>query len=192
MRTAWAVILVVSTFVVAPQLRAQHGAPPIEQMQKLAFLHGRWEGTGMMLRGPGTEQPARVVETVQPKLGGAILLIEGVGRIGAPGAADEKVVHHALGVISFDTDAKQYRMRAYRADGRFVDPELVVEDKRIVWTFTDPRAGTVRYTITVNDNGQWHELGEMSRDGGKSFSQFFEMTLDRKGDAAADRGRERR
>ena len=190
MRTAWAVGVIVSIFIFSfpSRLRAQHGAPPIEQMRKLSFLHGRWEGTGTMSRGPGTEQAARVVETVQPKLGGAILLVEGVGHTGAPGAADEKVVHHALGVISFDPDTNQYRMRAYRADGRFVDPTIVIEDKRIIWTFADPRAGTIRYTITINDKGQWHELGEMSRDGGKTFSPFFEMTLDRKGDAPADGG----
>jgi len=191
MRTALAVGVIVSLFVLSfpSRLRAQHGAPPpIEQMKKLSFLHGRWEGTGTMSRGPGTEQAARVVETVQPKLGGAILLVEGIGHTGAPGAADEKVVHHALGVISFDPDTNQYRMRAYRADGRFVDPTIVVEDKRIIWTFADPRAGTIRYTITINDKGQWHELGEMSRDGGKTFSPFFEMTLDRKGDAPVDGG----
>ena len=184
MRTFRVVILIVSSVVLASQLRAQVGAPPIEQMKKLAILHGRWEGTGTMSRGPGTEQSARVVETVQPKLGGAILLIEGVGRTGAPAGADEKIVHHALGVISFDPDTNQYRMRAYRSDGRFVDPTITVEDKRIIWSFNDPRAGTVRYTITINEKGQWHELGEMSRDGGKTFSQFFELILHRKGDAS--------
>ena len=190
MRTVWAVGVIVFVFAlsISSQLRAQHAAPPVEQMTKLSFLHGRWEGTGTMSRGPGTEQAARVVETVQPKLGGAILVVEGIGRIGAAGGADEKVVHHAMGVISYDADSNQYRMRAYRADGRFVDPTIVVEDKRIIWTFADPRAGTIRYTISINDNGQWHELGEMSRDGGKTFSQFFEMTLDRKGDVPADGG----
>jgi hypothetical protein len=185
-RNLWAVSVIISLFIPASRLLAQVGQPPIEQMKKLDFLHGRWEGTGMMSRGPGTEQPARVVETVQPKLGGAILLVEGVGRIGTPGGADEKVVHHAVGVISFDTDSNAYRMRAYRSDGRSLDPSITVEDKRIVWSFSDPRAGTIRYTITVTPKGQWHELGERSGDGGKTFAKFFEMTLDRKGDVPPD------
>ena len=151
--------------------------PPLDEMKKLDFLIGRWEGTGRMHKGPGAAaEEARVTEIVQPKLGGAILLIEGIGRTGT----DDRIVHNALGVISFEAQSKEYRMRAYRADGRFVDPRIVVEDRKIVWSFDDPRAGSIRYTITINDKGQWHEIGEMSRDGGKMWHPFFEMTLDKK------------
>jgi hypothetical protein len=150
--------------------------PPLDEMKKLDFLVGQWEGTGQMQLGPGAREEARVTEIVQPKLGGAILLIEGIGRTGD----DDRIVHHALGVISFDAQAKQYRMRAYRADGRFVDPKIDVGDRKIVWSFDDPRAGSIRYTITINDNGQWQEIGERSGDGGQTWNPFFEMTLDKK------------
>jgi hypothetical protein len=156
--------------------------PPLEEMKKLDFLVGRWEGTGRMQMGPGAQEEARVTEIVQPKLGGAIVMIEGIGRVGE----DDRIVHHALGVISFDAQAKEYRMRAYRADGRFVDPVIELQEKKIVWSFDDPRAGSIRYTITINEKGQWREIGEMSRDGGKTWNPFFEMTLDRK---AADPSR---
>jgi hypothetical protein len=36
----------------------------------------------------------------------------------------------------------------------------------------------MRYTITLNDRGQWFEIGEISCDG-KEWSKVFEMTLER-------------
>ena len=45
------------------------------------------------------------------------------------------------------------------------------------WGFPTP-AGTIRYTIkTAND--VWLEIGEFSRDGGRTWVKFFEMKLDR-------------
>ena len=45
------------------------------------------------------------------------------------------------------------------------------------WAMETP-GGQIRYTITLNDAGQWFEIGEMSQDG-ETWRQIFEMTLDR-------------
>jgi hypothetical protein len=71
-------------------------------------------------------------------------------------------------------------MRAYRADGQRVDADVKVAPNEMVWGFDDPRIGRIRYTMRLNEKGQWHEVGEVSRDAGQSWFQFFEMTLDRK------------
>jgi hypothetical protein len=36
----------------------------------------------------------------------------------------------------------------------------------------------MRFTVRLNEKGQWFEVGEFSRDG-KAWQKFFEMTLER-------------
>jgi hypothetical protein len=155
---------------------AQLPPPPLEEMSKLNFLVGEWEGKGTMSFGPNHKEEAIVVEKVQSRLGGAVLLIEGLGKSTGP---EQRTVHNAMAVISYDTDAKEFRMRAWRMDGRYVDPTLQVQENGFIWSFEVPQAGMMRYTMKINEKGQWHEIGEMSRDGGKNWMKFFEMTLDR-------------
>jgi hypothetical protein len=165
-------------FCLAPLARPQAPAPPAEVMKKLDFLVGHWEGEGWMMVGPGQRHTAKVTETVQRKLDGTVLLVEGVGR--GVVAGQERIVHNALGVINYDRQAGGFRMRAYRAEGQQVDAEIKLGDNQIVWGFEDPRAGRIRFTMQVNKQGQWQEFGEASRDGGKTWFKFMEMTLDRK------------
>jgi len=160
----------------APVL-AQAPAPPLEEMKRLAFLVGEWDGVGNMEMGPGQASESRVHEAVQWKLGGAVLLVEGVGKADVNG--EERIVHNALGVVSYDRRAQQYRIRAYRADGNAVDADVTVGENELAWQFEVPGVGKIRYTIRV-EGDQWVELGEMSRDDGATWHQFFTMTLDRK------------
>jgi hypothetical protein len=96
-----------------------------------------------------------------------------------PGKQEEVIVHHALGAFSYDERAKLYRFRAWLASGMYTDAEArVTGEKSLEWQMNDPRRGTTRFTIAVNDAGQWVELGEHSQDG-KTWQKFFEMTMRR-------------
>ena len=53
------------------------------------------------------------------KLGGLVLMIEGVGRTKLDGKL------HALGLISFDDASDRYRMRAYN-DGRWLETDVTL------------------------------------------------------------------
>jgi hypothetical protein len=158
---------------------AQMQAPPLEEMKKFEFLVGDWEGTGWMGFDPEQREDSRVTERAGYKLGGAVLVIEGIGRAGEPGTDSERVVHNALGIVSFDRDRGDYTMRAYRADGQYVDAWIKPDDDGLTWGFDIPGVGSMRYTMTINAQGQWHEIGEVSRDEGATWNQFFEMTLDK-------------
>ncbi len=57
-------------------------------------------------------------------------------------------------------------------------PAARVSENTLVWGFENPRAGTIRFTIKLNEKGQWFEIGEISRDG-KAWQKFFKMTLSR-------------
>jgi hypothetical protein len=160
--------------------RAQAPAPWAAEMSKLDFMVGVWEGEGSMRLGPGDPVAARVVERVQPKLGGTVLQVEGEGKTGSPGSADEKIVHQALGLITFDPESKTHRMLAFKRDGKRVEVPIIIGEKSIEWGFDDPRAGKIRYRMRVDEKGRWLETGDMSRDEGKTWSPFFQMTLTKK------------
>ncbi|HEX2211543.1 MAG TPA: hypothetical protein VHG93_27905 [Longimicrobium sp.] len=152
-------------------------AAAAREMQRLAFLHGTWRGEGVTTMGPGQQERASVLETARPKLDGSVLLVEGLGWTGTEGAADYRVVHQALGVVSYDERRGGWAMRAYRGGG-WVDVDVTVGDDEMVWAFDQPGAGRIRYTIRLDEEGRWYEVGEISRDG-QRWHRFFEMRLTR-------------
>jgi hypothetical protein len=174
------VVALVALVTLASSAYAQMQPPPLEEMKKFDFIVGDWEGTGWMAFGPNQREDSRVVEHAEYKLDGAVLVIEGIGRAGGPGTASERIVHNALGVVSFDRAKGDYTMRAYRADGQFIDAWIKPGEGGLTWGFDIPGMGAMRYTMRINEKGQWHEIGEMSRDSGATWNQFFEMTLDKK------------
>lgn len=159
-------------------LYAQPGLEPSNQirdaMQKVQFFEGRWKGEGWIQMGP-QRQEFTVSETGTFKANGTVLITEGIGR----DANDSTViVHQALGVISYDQEAGKYLMRAFRGDGNYVDADMqVADDGAVIWGFSHPMAGQIRYTIRLQD-GRWVETGAMSRDG-QNWRPFLEMRLSR-------------
>ncbi|MGO9012467.1 MAG: hypothetical protein ACLQPN_20420 [Bryobacteraceae bacterium] len=142
----------------------------IGAMKSCSFLAGQWAGEGWMSFGPGKPSTFHETESVAPKLDGLVLEIQGLGT-GDAG----KVVHSALAILSFDGQTKQYHFRAYDGTGHFVDADASCKDGAIIWTLPmGPRQ--MRYTIRLNQKGQWFEVGEMSGDSQK-WQKFFEMTL---------------
>jgi hypothetical protein len=149
----------------------------LEAMKKLSFLVGEWKGEGWNEMIPGQRRTSPINETVQSKLGGMVLLVEGLGKVKHPGKDEEVVVHNALGVLSYDENAKLYRMRSFLANGQTVDAEAMFTDGGFQWAFKVQNLG-IRYTVRLTEKGEWHEIGEMSQDG-KSWRRFHEMTLQR-------------
>jgi hypothetical protein len=161
----------------AAQPHTDATAPAAAQMRRLAFLHGTWRGEGVTNTGPGQQARAAVLEKAQPRLDGSVLLVEGLGWEGTQGQADYRVVHQALGVVSYDERRGGWAMRAYRGGG-WVDAEVTVGDGELVWAFEAPGAGRIRYTIRLDELGRWHEVGDRSSDG-RQWHRFFEMRLTR-------------
>lgn len=147
-----------------------------QEMKKLDFLIGEWQGEGWTEFVPGQRRTSPITERVQPKLGGTVLMVEGLAKKKAPGSQEETVVHNALGVISYDAGAKLYRVRSYLADGRTTDAEASFVDEGFQWRFKAPQGWSFRYTVKLTEKGEWFEKGEMSQDG-KTWRQFHEMTL---------------
>ncbi|MFP5247442.1 MAG: hypothetical protein ACLGH0_12175, partial [Thermoanaerobaculia bacterium] len=137
---------------------------------------GEWKGEATVQMGPGPAHRVVQTERVQSKLGGKVLLIEGLGRRlqddGTPGA----VVHDALAVITWDDAKKTYRFASWVADKGSADTTLeVTGPTSAVWGLETPR-GRMRYTMNLTEQGEWVEIGEWSADGVK-WTKFIEMRL---------------
>ncbi|MEP7270593.1 MAG: hypothetical protein ABI882_03775 [Acidobacteriota bacterium] len=175
-------VLIVWLILVAPaaaQSQTSATNPSgLAEMKKLDFLVGSWQGEGWMQFGPTDRRRASVIESVQPKVGGRVFVIEGLGKAKIPGKDEEMVVHNAFAVLYYDESAKRYSMRAFLANGQSVDAETNLNEGIFEWGFQLPQ-GKMRYKIRLNENGQWFEEGAISVDGGKTFNKFFEMTLTR-------------
>jgi hypothetical protein len=168
------VLLVLPASLLAQSPASAH----LQEMKKLDFLIGEWAGEGWTEFVPGQRRTSPITEKVQPKLGGTILLVEGLGKNKVPGKQEEVVTHNALGVIAYDASAKLYRVRSYLADGRSTDAEAGFVEGGFQWAFKGPQGMSIRYTVKLTEKGEWFEIGEMSRDG-QSWRQFHEMTLQR-------------
>lgn len=128
---------------------------------RLDFMVGRWTGDAWQLR--GNERVATtMVEVVQPQLDGAVLLVEGRG-MAKDSTGAERVVHHALGVISFDVTTGAYTLRSYLTTGQSGDFALTPMENGVQWSRAVP-GGQVRNTARFTAQ-EWHEIGEFSRDG---------------------------
>ncbi len=159
----------------APILFAQTAKPDpatIEAMQKLDRWVGHWKGQGWSEMFPGQRHEFSIDETIQRRLDGLVLLVEGLGKDkeGAP-------AHNALAVLSYEPAAKQYRFRSWRLPGgQFRDSEVKLTPEGMEWGFQEGPVH-IRFAIRLTAS-QWRETGEFSRDG-KEWRKFLEMTLDR-------------
>ena len=148
------------------------------ELKKLDFLKGKWKGKATIVDRSGKSELTQT-EDVEYRLGGTVLLVEGKGTGAAPGKGDDALLFNALAVISYDANAKKFKIRAHRMEGTSVDADLVLTEKGFNWGFKQPGRGVeVRYVMTITDKGEWNETGEYSLDG-KTWTKFIDMTLSR-------------
>jgi hypothetical protein len=143
------------------------GAPPEAAKARaalapLAALVGEWEGEAKVMAGPGQTITVRQYEYVTFGAGSTVLMIRGIGREPEPPGTGA-VVFEAAATIWFDPDAGKLRMRAHRAEGISVEPEIDVRPDTVIWGFPVP-GGRIRYTIAYS-NTSWHEVGHFLREG---------------------------
>lgn len=157
---------------------AARKADHTQRMAALAFLHGAWRGEGWMVLGPNRRETFAQTERIGPFLDGDVLLIEGQGR---GGDAAARTVHHAFAVIS-PADGEGYEFRSYANQRAGTFAARLVRPGALEWRIPVP-GSEIRYRIEVEGDA-WREVGERSGDGGKTWTQFFEMTLKREGPAS--------
>jgi hypothetical protein len=147
-----------------------------EKMKPFAPWAGHWQGEGFMQMGPGPQKKSSVDEHLEFKLDGTVMLLEGIGK--SVEGNENKIVHHALAVLSYDQTTNQYKLNSYLKDGRSTLAWLnIIEEGKYQWGF-DTHNGKIKYSITLDMSKKaWNEIGEFSNDNGTTWMKFFEMNL---------------
>ena len=170
LKTIFLSLIIFSSIGIAVAQQPDFGAEAQRaEMKKIESMVGNWEGSGWIQQGKDRETFSGA-EIVQRKLEGVALLVE--GKFTNP---EGKVIHQTLAVISFDPKQKIHRFRTYLANGSSGDHVIKLLPDGWEWGFENP-GGVLRYIIKTTDN-LWNEIGEFSRDGGKTWVKFFEMNL---------------
>ena len=154
---------------------AQQGNPlPVVQqkMKALEWVSGKWEGTAYLNgQGSSRQEVSHHLEFAD-QLNGTVLYLT------------EKAILHQdalfenIGLLGYDVIQSRYSLQAYTNGGAKMDAYVEVFDNKMVWRIH--AAGNIyKYTAYLNDKGQWHQVGEVTADEGKSWQPFFESLLNR-------------
>jgi hypothetical protein len=138
-----------------------------KKMSELSFLEGKWKGNGWMMGQDRVRSTFESEETIQFKLSGTLLEVEGIGK------SDGKVVHHALAVISSAEGEGKFDFTSFLQSGEKGTYPAELIDGKLYWY----PVKEVRYVIEINEKGQWFEIGEYNA--GTAWYKFLEMTLDK-------------
>jgi hypothetical protein len=158
-------------------VRAAEAPPATKQLEAIArldWLLGTWKGGGWIEFTPGERRIFKQTEVVERKAGGMVITIEGHGTTDQGGT--NSTVLDAFTVVSYNPREQKYRWHSHTDKGYVTDVEIKVGEKTFQWSLETPGFGTMRYTMVLNEKGEWAEIGEMSRDKA-SWRKFFEMTL---------------
>lgn len=143
-----------------------------EAMGKFKWMHGVWRGPAIS-QSPQGEHRVTQTERIGGFLDGTLTMMEGKGF-----NPDGTVGFNALGVVSYDAQAKSYWLTSW-ALGRGGKFPMQLTDTGYVWEIpAGPK--TIRYTATLT-NGVWTEVGDYILSGQPPV-RFFTMTLTRIGD----------
>jgi hypothetical protein len=172
------VLLVVVLFLATACVAIGQVTKVTEPMLALNFLVGKWEGK--VTYAPGVQQHNEVswASHVYQNIGGSIFIID---EKGSEIDNKNKTTIEVLLVVYWDSAAKAYPARLFWStkDGAgSVEARGHVEDNILVLQ-TSGSSMVSRYTIKLNEKGQWYEIGEIRDDSSGSWRRGFEMTLNR-------------
>jgi hypothetical protein len=139
----WIALLGISSCICSGAALAQTPASGQRaEMKKLDWLVGQWQGTGWMQMGPQVRKEFTITETIEGKLDGLVLVIEGHGK----SKEDGRAVHTALAFVSYDEGGKTFRWRAFTAEGRQTDTAAKVGANTLEWGLEILQRGRMRST----------------------------------------------
>ena len=168
--------------------RAQDGGPTREQieaarkraadaMAPIKWMVGEWEGPASRNWAPGQTIRLTQREYVQEVSFGTAMFVEGRGTMPVQGS--DRLVFNAAGLFSYDIAKGQYFLASTGGSGHVGVHEITVDGSTVTWYLAEPNGARTRYIIRRTPEGKWHETGEVTRDGGKTWTQNFEMLLTR-------------
>jgi hypothetical protein len=141
------------------------------KLSRLKFMTGQWKGTAWTLGANQQRNTFEMTQNVQFKLDSTLLQIERTG------VAEGQIIYDELAIITYSIKDSSYIYNSYLAtgnNGRFTG---ILRGNRFYWYPYE----NIGYAITINEKGQWYEIGQMKQE--KHVIPFTGMTLNRKKDA---------
>jgi hypothetical protein len=147
-------------------------------MEQLKWLVGKWTGQSEVTV-EGKTQVTFVQEIITPMLDGTIFTISARGSAMDSASNKMKLVYNSFGVVSYNVKDKQYHWRTWRNPGdSYDDATFKVGDNSFEF-ISNENGGYMRYKANLNEQGQWVETGEFSKDK-ETWGLFIRMTLSKR------------
>lgn len=150
---------------------------PAQALEKISFMAGKWQGSGWQIGQDRQKHNFQQTEDIYLTGAGEVMVIHGLGKSKDSESGEEKVIHNAVAMLTYNSREGRYDFNSYvvgRGGGNYTGK--VTGENQFEWYLDTPN-GKIRYTISLNEKGQWHEIGEIAM--GENWFQFFEMTLDK-------------
>jgi hypothetical protein len=173
-------LLLISFFVFITASFSQETKAQTQQaaMQQLKWLAGRWTGKSE-LSVEGHTIVTYVQEIIAPMLDGTIFTVSARGSSMDSATGKIRPVYNSFGVISYNVKEKQYRWRTWRNPGDSYDEATFKVDENSFEYIASENGGYMRYRAKLNEQGQWIETGEFSKDK-QTWGLFITMTLNKR------------
>lgn len=167
------IVFVTASFAQETKAQTQQAA-----MQQLRWLVGRWSGTSEV-NVDSNRQVTYVQEIITPMLNGTIFTVSARGTALDSATNKMTLVYSSFGVVSYNVKDKQYRWRTWRNPGDSYDEMNFKVGENSFEFIANENGGYMRYKASLNENGQWIETGEYSKDK-QTWGLFINMTLNKK------------
>jgi hypothetical protein len=175
-----AALLLISIFYFITASISQETKAQTQQaaMQQLKWLVGRWTGRSE-LSVEGHTIVTYVQEIITPMLDETIYTVSARGSSIDSTTGKIKAVYNSFGVISYNIKEKQYRWRTWRNPGDSYDEAAFKVGENLFEYISNENGGYMRYKANLNEQGQWVETGEFSKDK-QTWGLFIKMTLNKR------------
>lgn len=150
------------------------GKEQIEKMKALSFLAGDWKGAGNLIT-PDKQFPLEATQHVEVAAGGTCLLITSKQWLKGPDG-QKLLIQDGISLLRYSPSTGKYMLQSQLANGLGGEFELEVKDKGYGWGMATETTGQTKFTMNLNENGDWHEVAERSPDG-KIWTKYMDMTL---------------
>ena len=126
---------------------AAQQAAPASPLGIFSTHTGTWEGESWTIRGPQGKVVTRQRETVGHEAGGHVLTIHGLGTMVRAGKTD--TIHHAFAIMHLSQDGTRLHMRAFTAEGRWLDPEITATPRGSSTCWKHSAMSAVSFSCTI-------------------------------------------
>jgi hypothetical protein len=142
------------------------------ELAKISGLIGTWTGPGWRILPTGERIEYDQTVVVTSKMGGQAMMIEGNSVRRPPNVPQGA---GSLAIVTWEPELNRYAFRSFTG-GRLTQADgALLSSDTFQWTVKGPPL-CMRFTVKFGEN-QWSELGEVSRDGQKTWTVSYQLEM---------------